>query len=171
MFSIVVLEICACPLALNAMSMPLLEKPLITQFSIKRVLPERNRMPLIPVPEPCRERFRKTTTSLAPACTTIPSVADTRIEATCPAPPSMVMGLVMVNEPYEPGSRTSTSPPAAVLKMAPSKVLHGRLRVQGLPSLPAPDTQVREDCACISVVPSTIITKELITILVLFIVS
>jgi hypothetical protein len=35
------------------------------------------------------------------------------------------------------------SPPAAVLLMAPAKVLHGAVRLQELASCPTPDTHVR----------------------------
>ena len=34
-----------------------------------------------------------------------------------------------------------------VLEMAPAKVLHGAVRLQGLASSPTPDTQVRVACA------------------------
>src|SRR5256885_14379625 len=62
-----------------------------------------------------------------------------------PAPcvPSIVIALVMVTVPKPPGSRTLISPPSAVLEMAPAKVLHGAVRLQGLASLPTPETQVR----------------------------
>src|SRR6478752_1186533 len=55
--------------------------------------------------------------------------------------------LVMVTPPKPPGSRQLISPPVAVLEMAPAKVLHGAVRLQGLASLPTPDTQVRVACA------------------------
>src|SRR6266566_9178348 len=77
----------------------------------------------------------------------MPLVPDTRTEATCPSPPSMVMDLVMVSAPKPPGSRASISPPTAVLEIAPAKVLHGAVRLQGLTSSPTPDTQVRVACA------------------------
>jgi hypothetical protein len=35
------------------------------------------------------------------------------------------------------------SPPAAVFEIAPAKVLHGAVRLQGLTSSPTPETQVR----------------------------
>ncbi len=56
---------------------------------------------------------------------------------------SMVTDLVMVTAPKPPGSRASISPPAAVLEIAPAKVLQGAVRLQGLASSPTPDTQVR----------------------------
>src|SRR3954454_6398091 len=55
--------------------------------------------------------------------------------------------LVMVTAPKPPGSRQLISPPAAVLEMAPAKVLHGAVRLQGFTSSPTPDTHVRVACA------------------------
>src|SRR5437016_1372621 len=92
-------------------------------------------------------RFSSVMVSLAPACTTMPLVPLTRTEATCPPPPSMVMALVIVTAPYPAGSSASISPPAAVLEMAPAKVLQGAVRLHGLASSPTPDTQVRDACA------------------------
>ena len=59
----------------------------------------------------------------------------------------MVIDLVMVTAPKPPGSRQLISPLSAVLEMAPAKVLHGAVRLQGLASSPTPDTQVRVACA------------------------
>jgi hypothetical protein len=56
----------------------------------------------------------------------------------------MVIDLVMVTAPKPPGSRQLISPLTAVLEMAPAKVLHGAVRLQGLASSPTPETQVRE---------------------------
>ena len=64
-----------------------------------------------------------------------------------PCPPSIVMFLVIVTAPKPAGSRASISPLAAVLEMAPAKVLQGAVRLQGLTSSPTPDTQVRVACA------------------------
>src|SRR4030095_15851033 len=61
---------------------------------------------------------------------------------------SMVIDLVMVTAPKPPGSRQLISPLTAVLEMAPAKVLHGAVRLQGLASSPTPETQVREAWAC-----------------------
>src|SRR3954468_3047742 len=55
----------------------------------------------------------------------------------------MVSDFVIVTAPKPPGSRTLISPPAAVLEMAPAKVLQGAVRLHGLTSSPTPDTQVR----------------------------
>ncbi|HLZ67501.1 MAG TPA: hypothetical protein VKQ29_14810 [Aliidongia sp.] len=55
--------------------------------------------------------------------------------------------MVIVTAPNPPGSRQLISPDAAVLEMAPAKVLHGAVRLQGLTSSPTPDTQVRVACA------------------------
>lgn len=59
----------------------------------------------------------------------------------------MVIDLVIVTEPNLPESSALISPPAAVLLIAPAKVLHGAVREQGLASSPTPETQVREACA------------------------
>src|SRR4051794_2352625 len=71
-------------------------------------------------------------------------VPATSTEAT-PAPPSMVIALLMVTAPNPPGFNASISPPAAVFKRAPAKVKQGAVSVHGLVSLPVPDTNVRVD--------------------------
>src|SRR5436190_4921557 len=53
----------------------------------------------------------------------------------------------MVTAPKPPGSRTSISPHAAVLLIAPANVLHGAVRLHGLASSPTPETHVRVACA------------------------
>src|ERR1700730_3368700 len=87
-------------------------------------------------------------TSVLVAEILMPFVPATRIEATCPPPPSRVIDLVMVTAPKPPGSSASISPPFAVFEMAPAQVLHGAVRLHGLTSSPTPETQVREACAC-----------------------
>src|SRR3984957_6070315 len=57
------------------------------------------------------------------------------------------MALVTVTPPKPPGSSASISPPAAVFEIAPGKVLHGAVRLQGLASSPTPEIQVGVDCA------------------------
>src|SRR5437763_13778471 len=59
----------------------------------------------------------------------------------------MVTALVIGTAPYPAGSSASISPPAAVLEIAPAKVLQGAVRLHGLASSPTPDTQVRDACA------------------------
>src|SRR6266566_5005040 len=92
----------------------------------------------------------------------MPLVPDIRTEATCPSPPSRVIDLVMVSAPKPPGSRASISPPTAVLEIAPAKVLHGAVRLQGLASSPTPETQVRVAWALANVLPSNKRVKALI---------
>jgi hypothetical protein len=60
---------------------------------------------------------------------------------------SIVSDLSIVTVPNPPESRQSISPPAAVLLIAPTKVLQGAVRLHGLRSLPTPDTNVRAACA------------------------
>src|SRR3954466_1398813 len=67
---------------------------------------------------------------------------------------SIVIDLVIVKVPNPPGSRQSISPPAAVLEIAPAKVLHGAVRLHGLTSSPTPETQVRLACALAGTVAS-----------------
>src|SRR3954468_15311541 len=55
----------------------------------------------------------------------------------------IVMDLMLVTAPKPAGSRQLISPPAAVLEIAPAKVLQGAVRLHGLASSPTPDTQVR----------------------------
>jgi hypothetical protein len=73
----------------------------------------------------------------------------------------MVIALVMVTAPYPAGSNASISPPAAVLEIAPAKVLHGAVRLQGFASSPTPETHVRLAWPYITVVPSTAIASRL----------
>src|SRR3569623_1014996 len=89
---------------------------------------------------------RRTTTSLGPALTVMP-LPPASTPAAPPHMPLMKIDLVMVTAPNPPGSSTLISPPAAVLEMAPAKVLHGAVRLHGLASSPTPDTQVRDACA------------------------
>src|SRR5579871_1645614 len=88
------------------------------------------------------ERFRNVTTIPAPLIT-MPLVPATRTPARFP-PPSIVIDLVIVTAPKPPGSSTSMKPAVAVLLIAPAKVLHGAVRLQGFASSPTPDTQVRD---------------------------
>src|SRR4029077_4290947 len=124
-------------------------------------------MPLRPDPMPLILRFRKITTSLGPACTTMPLVPETSTEATCPPPPSRVMALVMVTAPNPPGSRASISPPGAVFEIAPAQVLQGAVRLHGLASSPTPETQVRLACPYMIVVPRTTIANSVTALIFL----
>src|SRR6476469_557319 len=72
----------------------------------------------------------------------MPFVPETSTPAV-PASQEMVIDFPMVTAPKPPGSRQLISPPAAVLEIAPAKVLHGAVRLQGLTSSPTPETQVR----------------------------
>src|SRR5258705_2500104 len=103
-------------------------------------------MPRIPLQAPLMEMPRIVITSFAPALMMMPVVRDARIDANVPVP-SSVIDLVIVTAPNPPGSRASISPQAAVLEMAPAHVLHGAVRLQGLPSSPTPETHVRVACA------------------------
>src|SRR5687768_17285779 len=71
------------------------------------------------------------------------------------------MDLVIVTPPKPPGSSALISPPAAVLLIAPAKVLHGAVRLHGFTSSHTPDTQVREACA--NAVPWTSNSRALAT--------
>src|ERR1051325_6017145 len=105
-------------------------------------------MPLSPEPAPLMERLRSLTVSLAPALMMTPlDPAEASMEPTMP-PPSMVIDFVIVTMPKPAGSRTDISPPAAVLEIAPAKVLQGAVRLQGFTSSPTPDTHVLVACAC-----------------------
>ncbi len=68
---------------------------------------------------------------VALSLTFTPLVAEFRILPIVPVQ-SMVIDLVMVTAPKPPGSRQLISPPAAVLEIAPAKVLHGAVRLHGL---------------------------------------
>src|ERR1700722_3686442 len=105
----------------------------------------------MPVPTPSMSSASSTTLSVAPAATTIPFVPDTNTPASMWSE-RMVIDLVIVTAPKPPGSSTLISPAAAVLEMAPAKVLHGAVRLHGLASSPTPDTHVRVACACAGVI-------------------
>src|SRR5262249_41744503 len=97
--------------------------------------------PINPVPTPSMSSPRRMTTiplplmlmALVPAAKTPAKVSEQ----------SIVIDLVMVTAPNPPGSRQLMMPLAAVLEIAPAKVLHGTVRLHGLASSPTPDTQVR----------------------------
>src|SRR5215510_1508854 len=142
-------------------SRPLVLKPKTSTSSTCSLFPARNLMPFIPVHPrvtqfliPLIEMWRSVTTAvvgLVETLTTTPFVPLARIEAhPDPVPPSIVIYLVIVTEPKPPGSSTSISPPSMVLLIAPPKVLHGAVRLQGSASFPTPDTNVLDACACAS---------------------
>src|SRR5688572_17430257 len=105
-----------------------------------------NRMPLVGGLTPKMSRPRmKVTSVVAGMLTTMPLPPAS-------APPSvywqeMVIDLMIVTAPKPPGSRQLISPPAAVLEIAPAKVLQGAVRLHGLTSSPTPETHVRVACA------------------------
>src|SRR6266566_2680159 len=96
----------------------------------------------MPLQAPLMEIPRSVITSVLAALMITPVVREARIEAIVPVP-SSVIDLVIVTAPKPPGSKASISPEAAVLEMAPAKVLHGAVRLQGLASSPTPETHVR----------------------------
>src|ERR1051325_4424213 len=123
----------------------------MTQPITFTALPEVKFIPFIPVPAPLIERARSVTTivlgePLFTSLTLTPLVPAERMPAITPVP-SMVIDLVIVTAPKPPESTQSISPLAAVLEIAPAKVLQGAVRLQGLASSPTPDTQVRVACA------------------------
>src|SRR5215471_17273357 len=107
------------------------------------------RMPLMPESTPLKLMLRRRTVLRASAAPKLsngmlmPLVPALRIDANT-SWQSIVIDLVMVTAPKPPGSRQLISPLTMVLEMAPAKVLHGAVRLQGLASSPTPDTQVRD---------------------------
>src|SRR5437588_11664110 len=89
----------------------------------------------------------------------IPLVPDTSTPASKHSE-EMVIGLVIVTAPKPPGSRTLISPPEAVLEIAPAKVLHGAVRLQGFASSPTPDTHVLVACACAADAQARVTTRK-----------
>jgi hypothetical protein len=75
-------------------------------------------------------------------------------------PQSIVIDFVIVTAQKPPGSKQSISPETAVFEIAPAKVLHGAVRLQGLASSPTPDTQVRVAWALATDVNSSGSTKS-----------
>src|SRR3954467_5746458 len=99
-------------------------------------------MPLMPLPKHSMSIPFRVTMLPAGALKMMPLMPEAR------TPPSvesqtMLIDLVMVTAPAPFGSRQLISPPADVLEIAPAKVLHGAVRLQGLRSSPTPDTQLR----------------------------
>src|SRR5581483_11254093 len=82
------------------------------------------------------------TLSPVPALITMPLVPETSTPASKPTE-LIVIDFVIVTAPKPPGSSTLISPPAAVLEIAPGKVLQGAVREHGFASSPTPETQVR----------------------------
>src|SRR5581483_5347192 len=113
--------------------------------------PDMKFTPARPVPAPLMERFLRTTLIVPPpeSLMLTPFVPEFRPLPNVP-PQSNVMDLVIVTVPKPPGSIQSISPPAAVLEIAPWKVLQGAVRLHGLASSPTPETQVRVACALAS---------------------
>jgi hypothetical protein len=108
------------------------------------------RMPLVGGLTPKMSRPRMKPTSVVAGMLKVMPLPPAR------APPSvygqeMVIDLMMLTAPKPPGSRQLISPPAAVLEMAPAKVLQGAVRLHGLTSSPTPETQVRVACAAAGV--------------------
>src|SRR5918911_3551021 len=101
----------------------------------------------MPVPKPLMSSPRRMTQSVGPAFTTTPFVPAASTPAITPSQ-LIVIAFVIVTAPKPPGSRQFISPLAAVFEIAPAKVLHGAVRLQGLASLPTPETQVRDAWAC-----------------------
>src|ERR1700733_9431307 len=87
------------------------------------------------------------TTSFGPALTVMPFVPAIDMPPSPEPSEAIVIALVTVTAPKPPGSSVSISPPAAVLEIAPGKVLQGAVREHGLTSSPTPEIQVRVACA------------------------
>src|SRR3569833_1060516 len=121
-------------------------KPRSTQFSTCSAAPLLKRIPSTPAPTPAKSNPRKTTVSAAPAETTNPLVPPTKTPASIDSHATEI-ALVMGKAPKPPGSRQLISPLAAVFEIAPAKVLHGAVRLQGFASSPTPETHVRVACA------------------------
>ncbi|MEI9964267.1 MAG: hypothetical protein WDM92_05790 [Caulobacteraceae bacterium] len=119
----------------------------ITLFWMISVLPATKRMPfrlLEPIGPPSMANPRMTTMQLGSVeqFTVTPLVPATRMPASPTPSLARVMAFVTVTAPKPPGSSVSISPPAAVLEIAPAKVLQGAVRLQGLASSPTPEIQV-----------------------------
>src|SRR5437868_7530288 len=124
----------------------------IVQLSMISVRPATKRMPLRlfePTGPPSITRPRTMTTQLGSLTqlTVIPLVPATRMPASPMPSLASVIAFVTVTPPKPPGSCVSISPPAAVLEIAPEKVLHGAVREQGLTSSPTPEIHVLVACA------------------------
>src|SRR6266446_6620644 len=103
----------------------------------------------MPLPCPSMSRPRKFTTSVVAASMMMAMRPFGARMPAVPASQEMVIALVMVTVSKLPGSRQLISPPGVVFAMAAAKVLHGAVRLQGLASLPTPETHVRDSWACV----------------------
>src|SRR6266542_1352399 len=161
LFLMTVLLINTCAAPTTATPTPSL-KPSITVFSMTTLLAAITLTPCKPEPAPLRDSPRMRTVFAKSAASVMliimPLTVDPRVAAKVPVP-SMVIDFVIVTAPKPAGSRTLISPPLAVFEMAPAKVLHGAVRLQGFTSSPTPDTHVRVACAWID----ELITKILRT--------
>src|SRR5215471_16286599 len=116
------------------------------------VRPATKRMPLRlfePTGPPSITRPRTTTTQLGSVAqlTVMPLVPATRIPASPMPSLASVIAFVTVTALKVPGSSVSISPPAAVLAIAPAKVLQGAVREQGLTASATPEIHVLVACA------------------------
>src|SRR5689334_15823065 len=118
----------------------------MVQSSTVRLPPVIILMALKPELTPLKSSPFRRTLSVDAMLTTMPLVPETSSPPITPLQ-MMLIDLVMVTAPKPPESRQSISPAGAVLEIAPAKVLHGAVRLQGLASSPTPETQVRVACA------------------------
>src|SRR6266511_5734987 len=104
--------------------------------------------PFVPrvVPAPLMSMLRRMILWVVSALTTTPWTPDDRMLPSVPVQ-SIWISFVIVTAPNPPGSRQLMMPGLAVFEIAPAKVLQGAVRLQGLPSSPRPETQVRVACA------------------------
>src|SRR5438105_9819287 len=100
-------------------------------------VPTRVPQPAPQLPEPVRLRLRRRTVCSGSVANVVvkemlmAAAPLERIEAKI-SWQSIVIDLVIVTAPKPPGSRQLISPLMAVLEIAPAKVLHGAVRLQGL---------------------------------------
>src|SRR6476469_7646536 len=104
-------------------------------------------MPFVPVTKPSMSSPLKVTMAvlgvpLAESLTFTPKVPAASTPQRMPSH-LIVIDLVMVTVPKPPGSIALISTFAAVLEIAPAKVLQGAVRLHGLASSATPETQVR----------------------------
>src|SRR5207248_1676656 len=99
-----------------------------------------------PVPTPSMSRPRRVTTM--PAALMLTALVPAANTPPMNGVQSIVIDLLMITAPNPPGSRQLMISPAAVLEIAPAKVLQGAVRLHGLASSPAPETHVRVARAC-----------------------
>src|SRR5262245_4981064 len=112
---------------------------MVTLAALKMLTPSR--------PDPCPSMSSPSSRTSEPAGALMPMAKPGVCMAAVTPMQRIEIDLVIATMPKSPESRQLISPPVKVFAKAPANVRQGDVRVQGLASLPEPETQLREFCA------------------------